>query len=477
MKESVASGILKYSVSTWVNLFIGFFSVIITTRIIDPENYGYITLFISASSVLVYFFSLGLDGALIRFYNEPPRGDTKSQLLYKSIIFSTLFCLIFTVIGVLFFYTSISDYLFGICSRFLVGCLFLQTFCSVILRYLNISFRMGFKVREYTIQNILVNSLTRVLMIVAAFISNSYVFIISVMSIGLLIVLLIYLYIQKNEIIPFSKDGRLDLSIKYDNYGEYFKFALFSAPTYIIVYLNTYLSQQIIKTGLGAYALGVFSSAGVFCTILSALQGGFSNYWSAYVYKNYKEEKTKIIEMHDYVLLFSIFICAALVCSRDIIYLIIGRDFHESKDFFSLLLVLPILNFVSETTAKGIAIAKKNQITMVIHTIAVAINVALCWLFTRSFGLIGAAIASSVSAFFLYALNSFFGQKYYKSVNSYPRSILGVIILVLVLLVPSVTHQIIIILFCSSSLVLLSAVIYKKQLITIFNLLKQRFSK
>ena len=124
MAESILKGTLKYSISTWINLIVGFISVIITTRIINPEVYGQISIFFSVSSVLMYFLTLGLDGALIRFYNEPPNGETSNQLIFKCIIISTLTSLCLGIVLTSFCGEFISNYIFGVSRRILIGMIF-----------------------------------------------------------------------------------------------------------------------------------------------------------------------------------------------------------------------------------------------------------------------------------------------------------------------------------------------------------------
>lgn len=441
-KESIAKGVIKYSVSTWVNLVVGFLSVIFTTRLLSPESYGIIAIFLSASTVLMYIVSMGLDGALLRYYNEPPAGDTKEQLMYKVMVISAAVCLLTGLGATLLAGNRISGYVFGFASKALVGLLFLHTFVNVIMRYLNISYRMSFKAKEYTVQNILINCLSRVLIILSAFITDNVYFIIAIFVIGLSAVLMLYLVHQRKEFIPVDRNGTVDWSLSLAGYREYFRFALFSAPTYIVAYLNIYLGQQIIQTNLGAHELGIYSSAGMFVTILGALQGGFATYWSAYVYKNYKEDSSRIRMMHDYAMVFIIFVVSAIVMGRDIIYLFIGRDFHSSKLFFSLLLLTPSLSFLMQTTAKGIEIAKKNQISLLAHVFSVAVNVALCIVLTRRWGLVGAAFANVLSGFALYLLTTVFGQKYYKTIDHYWKSVLGLCLLSFIVLIPFVTGRI-----------------------------------
>ena len=464
-RESILSGIFKYSISTWMNLFIGFVSIVITTRIVSPENYGYISIFSSATSVLMYIFTLGLDGAYIRFFNEPPKGNSKNQLLYKNIIVVTFISVVFVFLVFFFISDTFSNYIFGFSSKVVIGILFVHTYCQAVLRLLNINFRMGFKFKQYNIQNILVNCSTRVLIIIAAFFWDNFILIITVETVGIAILLLIYLIIQREELIPITENGSIDYKFNWHGFSEYFRFAIFSAPTYIINYLNVFLGQQIIRAGLSAYSLGVFSSTGMFSTILSALKGGFSTYWTAYVYKNYTREQKNICAVHDYVMIFALFIASGFVMLRDVIYLIIGNEYHDSKSFFSLLLIMPILSFVMETTDKGIALKKKNEIVFFNYTISAGSNVLFCVLLIPILGLHGAAIANAIAGVILFLLNTICGQKYYKSIINRKKSVVGVIAIILVLTIPAITKTLPIIIFSTLTIDAIVVVIYNKEVI------------
>lgn len=109
-KESLTLGILKYSISTWINLIVGLLSVVVTTRLINPHDYGLITIFISSTAFLMYILTLGLDSAFIRFYNDPPKGNTQNQLLYKCLFISTVFC---CIAGLLVFFLLAQKFLFS----------------------------------------------------------------------------------------------------------------------------------------------------------------------------------------------------------------------------------------------------------------------------------------------------------------------------------------------------------------------------
>jgi len=440
--ESILKGIVQYSISTWINLIVGFLSIIVTTRVLLPDEYGMVSIFLSATNFLMYVVTCGMDGAYIRFYNSPPSQNTMQQLLYKILTLSTIICIVFGVVCTLFFYNETSEYIFGVKSRLLVGMVCIYVFCQAILRYLNINFRMGFKVKQYTVQNIMISCLSRILIIVAAVFTEGITYIVSIVSIGTLVVLLIYLIIQKNEFIPYNERGNISFSISLSGYGDFFRFALFSAPTYFVTYFNSFMSQKIIRSSIGVYELGLFSSCGMFSTILSALKGGFATYWSAFVYKNYEKEKEKIKEMPNYILLFSIAIFSALVIMRDVVFIVIGKEYHESKHFFSILLLMPILSLLLETTSKGIALAKKNEIVLITHILAAVTNIGGCYMLIPLFGITGAAYADAISALVLYVTNTLFGQKYYRTIPSVWKSISGVFIILAIMIIPAIWYDI-----------------------------------
>lgn len=472
---NLLKGVLQYSISTWVNLFLGMLSVVLTTRLLDPDVYGLVAIFFSSSSVLLYVLTLGLDGAYIRFYNEPPGNDTRTQLLYKNLVISTITCFIIGVSVFVFFGYSFSQLIFDVGIRSITGLLFVYTFCQILLRYLNISFRMSFRVREYNVQNILINCLSKFLIILAAFITDGFVWIIAILTIGMLTVLAIYFYKQKKEFIPYNADNELDLSVSLKGYEDYLKFALFSAPSYIVVYLNQYLNQQLILSLMSAYALGIFSSTVLFGNILSAVKGGFSTFWAAYVYQSYREDKLRIGLMHDYVMAVAIIAVSLLIGFRDVIYLFIGESFRSSKVFFSLLLAMPVFNFLLETTDKGIALVKKNHISLLTHLLAVALNVGLCFLLIPKYQLVGAAWANAISGLVLYFANTYYGQKYYKTILNNKKSLLGFFLLFCIIAIPSFVTKMSWILFAIGLLDVIAFYIYKTEYITLLSKILSAF--
>ena len=475
--ESIVSGVLKFSISSWANLIIGFLSIVVTTRLLAPDTYGFINLFIAFSNVLMYVISFGFDGALIRFYNEPPSQDTKNQLLYKCITMSIVVGVAFGIIAVFLLNDLLSSVIFGFPSRVLVALVFIYALECLILRYFNISFRMTFNSLQYNIQNIINSSLMRILIIVSSFFFANVVYYALVIAIGYGFVVVMYLIIQKNQILPYAANGKLNFSLSLRGYSEYLKFALFNAPIYVINYANTFLSLQIIRSFCGVYSVGIFSSASLFSSIVSALSGGFSTYWLAYVYKNYDREQARIKKMHSYILLCAIILASLFVIFRDVVYLFIGNDYHESKVFYSLLLVTPILNLIVVSTQVGIGIAKKNQFQLITTVVTILTNIGACILLIPAFNVTGAAIASAISGLLQFALNTWFGQKNYSSIDSQSKSLFAIGLLLLILVLPVFFLDLSILIPSVLMLDLLALVVFRQEAIEALLFVRKVFKR
>ncbi|AEV70615.1 lipopolysaccharide biosynthesis protein [Acetivibrio clariflavus] len=423
---SFIKSIFKFSISSWVNFFISILSVIITTRIFSPEMYGSINMYNSASSLFMGIICLGLDSGFLRFYNEPPKGYDEKQLMAKCMSLPVLFLLGIIVFVVPFFYKDISVLLFGKVSLLAVILLCINTMSLAILNFFSIAYRISNDARRYTIQSILVQFFTKIFVITAALFNPKLETVIIFNTIGVFVLSIIYFKIQKKSVLP----SKINWSMQ--GFSEVFKYAIFSWPTVILIYLNSFFPQMIIKNNLGDYELGIYSSTAFFVGALGVVLNGFKTYWASFMYANYKTERSKIIKIHDYVVLLVVFILSFFIVFQNLLYGLIGIKFHQSRYFFTLVLVYPLFNLISETTSYGISIAKKSQTTLGIFLLSTAVNLVFGCIFVNCFGTVGVAIASMLSAFVQLVISTIIGQKYYRTIKD-PRRTFISILLILVL--------------------------------------------
>lgn len=418
--------VAKFSISTWVNFVLGFFSTFILTRIFLPEVLGTINLFYSTISTLLSVVCLGLDSGFIRFFNEPPQKETSALFLFKLIVLCILNTIILSIISYLFFADDITDFFLGTREFSLYVCLVLGVINQIFLRFLNISYRMRMDIRNYTIQSVLTNVVTRLSVITGALLDSTsalYAILGNVFCMSLL--LCFYLFYQRKEWIPKKVD------FLYSHYKEIISFSLHLALAAVIINMYSLSSQLVVKNMLGVYEAGVYASSSLFIAIMAVVKGGFGSYWSAFMYANYKkpEKKAFIMQTHRILLLISIVFLCILFPLRRVLYLFIGHEYWDSMSFFSLVLLYPLLQTVQETTGYGILIKKKPYITTLISFVSVASNIGLGIILIPICGLIGMAWANFVAAIITFASTSIIGQIYYRSVPNYYECVIGIFLL------------------------------------------------
>lgn len=421
-EKSMFKNILKiseYMLASIINAVIAAASTVILTRIFSPETFGIVNLFNSASSVIMGIMCIGMDSSYIRFFYDPPNGDSNKVLAQKCILIPIVNVLLWGSLIVAFGGEQFSNQFIGIKSISAAIFIFANVLGQIIIRFLNINYRMQGDTHKYFVQSVLTQLFLKLFVVAAALITVNNVVIIGFNALGILFLACIYICIQFKSVFGDVKKT----SLSYKGYKEVVFFAVFICPISIISYLNTYTSQLIIKKNLGAHDLGVFSAAALFIYAIAVFRTGFVTFWSPFMYKNYETHNKEICMANRIVILFCILGFCIILLASDLLYLLIGENFREQQQILGFLLINPLCITAMETTYYGIAIAKKNHISLINNLVSLLFNCALCYFFTQYWGLTGAVISSAVSGVLLFALNTFWGQKYYRSVDSILRQI------------------------------------------------------
>jgi O-antigen/teichoic acid export membrane protein len=451
-----------------VNFIISIISVTIITRVFSPDLYGTLNMFNSASNVLMGVACLGLDSSFLRFYNEPPQGYDAKQLLVKCMGIPIAFLTVLSLLIVPLFYQQISDALFNKVSLVITILLCANALSLVVLNFFATCYRMRGDARNYTIQSVLLQFFSKCFVISAALVEPSTNIVITFNTIGIIILTVVYFLIQKKEVLPKK------INWSFTNFTEVLQFAVLSWPIVMIIHLNTFLSQMVINWKLGAYSLGIYASAGIFIGIIGVIQNGFKTYWAAFMYAKYITEQEKIKKVHNYVLLFTIALLGIFIIFQNILYSLLGGNYQESRYFFTLILVYPLFQIIAETTAYGITIAKKIQYSLLINLLSAVINVVGCYVLLSYMGIIGAAVASMISALIYLLLSTIIGQKYYRSICQ-PVKTFMVIIMILVLSITNCifVNQYILEMMIILGILFITAVSFKKEISELIIFLKK----
>ena len=409
--HSFVKKFLGFSIVPWVSFALSFITAPISTRIFDPDVHGKINIFNTYSNLFGLLILIGLDQAYARFYNERPNNRSKGYL------FSFCFALTYSLIAVLFIVAlPIRDWLsltfFDETDNLLLGLLFVSIFCSSTLRYLNLTYRMEQDIKMYTIQGILNVIVSRVLYIGVGFWDPSYKPALIVLSVSHLMLACFYLFIQRNRF------GRL---CEYDKgfAKEMFKFAIPLIPVSVLSWANTSIPQVVMQKTMDYYSVGIFTSAMSLANVILIIQSGFNTFWVPYTYENYKTQTGQFFKVHRYLACALTLFALLLVCSQDIVFLLLGEKYRAAKAFFPFLILGPTCYAIGEVAGVGINISKKTYLNILVFGGSIMVNIILCLILRIPFGVAGIAMATSAAAITSMIIKTIFGERYYKVVTNY----------------------------------------------------------
>lgn len=456
--------IIRFYIPSIISFFLGLLSAVILTRIFDKESYGLLNIFNNSAALILSISYLGFDSAYIRFYNDTPKGIDSKQLGFGLMRLSLLIYLICSFAILFFGRKNFSKYIFGFESTIIVIFLLLNVFAQIIIRYFLINYRMTFNTKMYSFFTVAQQFSTRLFVICSAIFTSNIIIVLGTNAMGIVIVVLGLFIFKKEDLIPYKAVRLKDMLQQ----RAILRFAFFAAPAPLIVSLNSFIAQRVIVSGLGNSTVGIYSSAGFFTTVLSVLQSGFATYWAAYMYKSYKTRQVTISKVHDCLMLIVIVVYAMFILFRDLLYLVIGSEFHESKQFFTMVIFYPMMLLLCESTGYGISLAKKNYLTVIIQAFTMTINCGLAYALIGEYGLKGVAFASAISGALYFILTTLFGQRFYRTIRSWSTSIIGFIVLVFLMLLSGIATDNII---SIGTLIILSVaiIVYRKSLLMMWN--------
>lgn len=405
---------MKYGVAYIAIAIINVISVAILTRLFSVEQYGYISYFFSAASLVSSVLSLGLADGYIRYFYEPPKLlDERNLRINCSVIPCIIYVL--TIIIAIFSKGKFTDNILGVSGTIPLVSVLTYGLLLYITRFITIYYRMKMLTKKYTISSIIISFVQKISVILAIVFAETSVNGLSYYSfLGSAIFVFIFCLIHVHDWMQWIRNLK---KIVYKSFREVIRFSLLAWPAGLIVYANQFFTKNAIDSTLSKYALGIYSSVSFFNGIIGTIQGAFNSYWSPFVYKYYKSEQNKIYQVHD-LIMFSISVALSLiVIFRNLLFLILGQDFRDGINILILVILYNAYAFATETTSYGINIGKKPQIGSIISFITILLNVGLIYLLVPDMGMPGVGVASAIAGLFYFISRSITGQKYYKMIR------------------------------------------------------------
>lgn len=409
--KSFVRKFVGFSLVTWVSFGMSFLTAPISTRLFIPDVQGKINIFNTYSNLFGVFILLGLDQAFARFFNERPNNRSKGYLLTFCCSITYTFLFISFVLAI-----PIRDWLswqlFQEKDNLLLYLLFISVFSSSTLRYLNLTYRMEQNIKMFTVQGILNTLFSKVLYLCVGFWNPSYKPALFVLALSHFVLAFIFLIIQHER---FERINKFEKTFA----NELFKYAFPLIPVSVLMWANSSIPQLVMQRTMDYYSIGIFTSAMALANMILIIQSGFNTFWVPYAYENYKTQTGQFFKVYRYLLCALTIFALLLVCSQDLIFLLLGEKYRAAKVFFPFLIMGPVCYIAGEVAGIGIDISKKSFYKLYVFLASISVNLIGCVLLRIPLGVAGIALSTSLAAITSLIVTTWIGERYYKVISNY----------------------------------------------------------
>ena len=385
--RSIGRNSVFLALSLIIEKALSFLMAILLARYLGKGDYGRMVYAIAFANLFAFFWDFGLGRLIIR--------DVAKNLSDASITFSSLFK--FQVVSCFAGILALSLYLVLFESQGPEILLILIFGISVALNHLSNSFRSVFIAFERAEYEMVFNFALRSVLLLAVFWTIHKGWDVTGISLVLLLFSLINLIgswkLVERKCFPFEfgKGPTKFASIMKESF-----------PIAIIIALTTFylqINKIILLKQMGAEATGIYGAVDMIVMTLLIISNSLALATFPIISRESRINKEQTFSIYKSV--FKVLITLGLpialggmLLSQEIISLIYGAEFSESKEVLKILIWLtPIIFLTNFTGSCLIAVQKQRQLAF-ISAFNTLVNLALNLILIPYYGYVGAAIAS-----------------------------------------------------------------------------------
>lgn len=395
VKSSLFKSALSYSIFNIINAATPFLLIPVMTQELDKEGYGIVAMFTICISFLTPIIGLSVNGALTREYFTLEEKDYKIYVGNCVLIF---FVSVLAILGLTFLFGSSLERVTSVPTRWLYTAILITAFQFLHTTSLTL-WQVKGKVLNFGLFQIC-NSLFNLLLslVLVLFLHQGWAgrlnawliisFAMALVSISLLI-----------------KSGYIHLTPDKKKIQHALRFSLPLVPHAIGGLFIALSDRLIINNLLGVADTGIYTVAFQLSSVLSILMTAFNSAYVPWLFKHLNGndflQKKKIVGLTYSV--FGVIIILVIVGSIAINFFfdyIIDVKFIESKKYILFLLLAFGFNGMYLMVTNYLFYANKTILLAKNTLIVSLINIPLCYILTKNWGLTGASLAT-VGAYFI----------------------------------------------------------------------------
>lgn len=423
--------ILNYAIGPIGSGILGLVSLPIITWFFSVEDVGRISMLQVVMSFSVLIFCLGLDQAYVREYHEVK--DTRELLKFTLLPGLSLTLAAYSLIFIID-PTLISEWLYEIPSIYLsvisITCLII----GIISRFLSLVLRMQEQALAYSMSQLLPKIIFLIFVISTVWLGlkKDIYTLVTAHFLSILSVFLMFSWNTRREWLA---------SFKYKfNWVRFKPLLLFGLPLVIggLASWGLNVMDRLFLRSLSTFSeLGVYSVTMSIAAVATVFSGIFNTIWAPLVYKWIKTDNvdlSKIDEISEYLLAAIYFIIVLSGLFSWILPFFLPKEYAAIQYLITPCLLAPLFYTLSETTAVGIAIARKTSYSMFASIFAMLANAFGNYLLVPQMGALGAAVSTAISFWLFYILRTELSCKVWRNIPRTKAYVAVTLILVSTLL-------------------------------------------
>jgi len=418
----------QFSIGPFSVFVLGLLTTPIITRLINPTEYGKLSMFNLISSIFSLIAICGVDNSFIIFFYEEKK-DALSNFLIRCVLVPSVLSL-GMVFLIILFYDKISIYLFEEINIKAIIALSFNIVFLVLNRFSLLIIRMKKEAFKYSVVQILQKSLYIIMFFIFYYyLGEHYYVLIYATTLSLILVTILSIILEKKEwdLKKDSTKSKTDLK----------SILIYGVPL-VFNSMITWIFQSMDKMSLKQWStyeeVGVYAGAMSIVSLLNVLQNSFSTFWAPVSLEHYeknREDKEFYIKVNNIITISMICCGIGCIMFKDIIVLILGEKYRIASNIMPFLTFIPIMYTISETTVLGINFTKKSKYHLIISILSCLTNLIGNSILVPRFGAKGAAISTGVSYIVFFLVRTYIASKlYYIKFKFFKIIILTILLLV-----------------------------------------------
>lgn len=409
-----------YMIPGVVSRGLTFFLLPLYTRALGPSEYGMLDLFLIIGSLINVTIALEINQGL-SFYHAQAKGETLRRGYASTAFWFTLCCYSGFLLLCYLFATPLAAFITGHAEatgvfRLAVAYMFFQG----VFLFLQNQLRWELRSRDYAISHITMTVVTTAGVVLGAFVFKAGLTgILYGLIAGVVTATALSLTRLSKTFLPVFNHKMLRAMLGY---------SLPLVPASLCVILSLYVDRAMINHLLTLADVGIYAAGARIAVMFGSVLSGVNIALTPLILKHHQEPETPA---HIAKIFHACFAIALMLFFG--LYLFVDELFWlmTTPEFFSARAVTPWL--VAATLlanmyifTPGVFLARKTHLVLWINLIGVITNLLLNFLLIPLVGLIGAGIATTLSALLSFLLYLYFNQRTYPLALRWPALAMAV---------------------------------------------------